>query len=108
MRLNGWQRIGIVASVVWALGTGYYQRNEDVKSATALANLAYALCDYDNSHLGDKRDCSLDFKQSFDLQIEGSWANVAMVSFVPIPLAWLAVYLAIRIWRWVRAGFKKA
>ena len=27
MKLNGWQRIGIVASVVWAIGAGLYSLN---------------------------------------------------------------------------------
>ncbi len=28
MRLNGWQRIGIVASVIWAIGAPIYKDNE--------------------------------------------------------------------------------
>ncbi len=106
MRLGGWQRVGIVLSVAWMLGAGYYQRTADIERAANVASAAYDVCDFANSHLGDKRDCSLESKQSFDLQLEGSWGNVAIISFVPIPLAWLAIYLAVKIWWWIRKGFK--
>ncbi|SRR5713101_3147421 len=41
MRLTGWQRVGILLSVVWALGAGIYMRNADVERADNFAKFAY-------------------------------------------------------------------
>jgi len=37
MRLNGWQRVGIVLSIAWALGAGIYTRSADVERANNFA-----------------------------------------------------------------------
>jgi hypothetical protein len=66
MKINGWQRMGIIASVGWVLFTG-------------LKFLQY----------WSKNDLP--------------W--IAIVVFVPIPLAWGAVYLVLFLIRWVRRGF---
>ena len=41
MRLGGWHRIGIVLSVLWAVGAGWYQRTADVRHAADLDQLTY-------------------------------------------------------------------
>ena len=41
MRLNGWQRIGIVASVVWAIGAPIYLANIDFDRCRQRARDAY-------------------------------------------------------------------
>jgi hypothetical protein len=51
-------------------------------------------------------DCSKESEKVFAIWLEGSWGNVALISLVPIPFAWLMVYGIIRVFRWVRAGFK--
>jgi len=33
------------------------------------------------------------------------WYYAAFMAFAPIPLAWLAVYGVIGIWRWIKRGF---
>ena len=43
-RLNGWQRIGIVLSVVWALGAWLFVRDLDVEHAQAIKDVAYKTC----------------------------------------------------------------
>jgi hypothetical protein len=55
----------------------------------------------------DFSSCARNSEKNRAFSLEGSWANVAMVSLVPIPIGWLAVYILIRIYRWVKAGFKK-
>lgn len=66
MKINGWQRIGIIASVGWVL---------------------FAVFKF------------LPIWSKDDLPA------IAIVVFVPIPLAWGAVYLVLFLIRWVRRGF---
>ena len=109
MRLNGWQRIGIVVSVVWAVGAAIYQRNADIERAERFVNWAYQVCTEAKSlkHESDFGDCSRELTKNWAIWLEGSWGNVALASLIPIPLGWLLVYVIIRIYRWVKTGFKR-
>jgi hypothetical protein len=44
MRLNGWQRIGIVASVVWAIGAPIYIDSAAEQTASAAFSRYYEAC----------------------------------------------------------------
>jgi hypothetical protein len=44
MRLNGWQRIGIVASVVWAIGFPIYLDQAAQQEASRAFMISYNLC----------------------------------------------------------------
>jgi hypothetical protein len=44
MRLNGWQRIGIVASVIWAIGAPIYMDNEAQRDANDRFGQVYGSC----------------------------------------------------------------
>jgi hypothetical protein len=67
MKINGWQRIGIIASVGWML---------------------FAVFEY-----------------VLPPSLENGGPLIAIVIFVPIVLAWGAVYLLLFLIRWVRRGF---
>ncbi len=45
MRLNGWKRIGIIASVVWILGAGAYTYDSEIERGSLLRSEAYLSCD---------------------------------------------------------------
>lgn len=106
MRLNGWKRIGIVASVVWMLwafshydgvATERYQRfaNSEVQrclDANGGKELPDVGCvrrgeDYTLAHMGDEEE------------------EVVSNAFLPVPLGWGFVYLVLFVVRWVRRGF---
>jgi hypothetical protein len=108
MQLNGWKRIGIVMSVFWILGAGIYQRNYDLKEASSLENLTYSLCaDHQKANKNFDNDCMKVSHEDFDSSIKYSWVNVAVTALVPIPLFWLIIYGLIKIYRWIRLGFKQ-
>ena len=44
MKLNGWQRIGVVASVLWAIGAAIYERTSQVSTATEFYKNALSNC----------------------------------------------------------------
>src|SRR3954471_14941604 len=54
MRLNGWQRIGLVASVVWVIGAFVYEVAAIENKANDRASLAFRLCYDSKSFLRDR------------------------------------------------------
>jgi hypothetical protein len=109
MQLGGWQRIGIILSIVWALGAAIYQRNADIEHAQDFMSLAYKACTESKllNNDSDWSSCDQESAKHWEIWLEGSWRNVALKSFVPIPFGWGVAYLLLAIGRWVRTGFKK-
>ncbi|MGA2965425.1 MAG: hypothetical protein ABSD64_04380 [Terriglobales bacterium] len=44
-KLNGWKRIGIIASVVWILGAGAYTYDSEIEVASLRISEAHVSCD---------------------------------------------------------------
>lgn len=105
MRFNGWQRLGVVVSIVWAIGGAIYQRTADVNRAADTAALFTGVCQH--AHPANPDRCSGKYEQTFRLWLEGSWGNVAAMALGPVLLGWVIVYLVIRVVRWVGAGFRR-
>src|SRR5947209_2213524 len=108
MRLNGWQRLGIVLSIIWVLGAAIYQRNADVERAEDHAQFAYKVCleGKSLSHDNDLASCEQKREKDLVIWLEGSWGNVALISLAPIPLGWLAAFLLIYFGRAQVIGFR--
>jgi len=99
MPLNGWQRIGIVASVVW-LAVGPFVGSEvadyianpsmDVKSCVAAnerrlgKNAPYAQV---------YTPCFDEYETNFMRNFERSWWTMGLVAVGPIPIAWLVGWI---------------
>jgi hypothetical protein len=114
-RLSGWQRVGIIASVLWALGAGLVTRIHDARHAQQEYEFVYNTCiDQKRAQQADSTkplsketvsECQKEGGELYQLVLASSWENVAIVALVPIPLGWLLVYAVVWIWRWVRRGF---
>ena len=105
MRLNGWQRIGVVLSVLWALGAAIYERNEQVKSADTLYQLKAQTCFTDPADIA--KDC-LDKVSLQDVShATANWSDVAFYAVGPVVVGWLVALIALSTFRWIRAGFPK-
>jgi hypothetical protein len=110
MRLNGWQRIGIVASVIWAIGAPIYLDDGAVKHAHELFAQSYEHCR--DIPTNDPERCFQQASRLYDtvprysLTTPEQRVNFALAAFVPIVLAWLIAYALIYLVRWIRAGFK--
>lgn len=100
--LNGWQRLGIVASVVWALYGVWWglKLRYDPIWETYSDCLGAA-----DSGLGTDEACRGMLQQSLAVADVDKWLATAFVALVPIPIAWLIVYGLLRLVRWVRRGF---
>jgi len=105
MHLNGWQRIGIVASVIWAIGAPIYLDSVAQQEAIGAFTHYYQAC----------LDNPIEFEQCLE---RARWAyntvtrypllsaNGAIAALVPVGLAWLLAYALVYLGRWIRAGFK--
>ena len=107
VRLNGWQRIGIVLSVVWALGAWLYVQQLDVEQAQRLKESAYRTCTDLQDQSPDKgvSDCIKDAESVYDTSLQSNWSDKWVAALLPIPIAWMITYGLIGLVRWIRAGF---
>jgi hypothetical protein len=107
MRLNGWQRIGIVASVIWAIGAPIYLDHSAEQKATEWFGASYELCR--NNPSSDPNRCLELASRQYDLVERYSLlsANGAVAALVPVGLGWLLAYALVYLVRWIRAGFAK-
>jgi hypothetical protein len=109
-RLSGWQRAGIVLSILWAIGAGRYAHNSDLEGAKNFANLAYKNCTNQKllAHDNDLSSCEQQREANIAKWLKDgkSNANIAFLALAPIPFGWLAGFIFLYIVRAQVAGFK--
>jgi hypothetical protein len=108
MKLNGWQRIGVVVSAIWCLGAGGVARLSETHGAGEIMSLTYRTCSdiqADRQNF-DFSKCSVEGDKAFHAALENGWVAVLIVALIPIPFGWLLCYGLIRLVRWIRAGFR--
>jgi hypothetical protein len=109
MRLNGWQRLGIVLSIIWALSAAIYVRHADVERAETFGKINYEVCLDSKSlaHDNDLASCEQEREKEVAVWLKGSWlGSVAFMALVPIPLGWLAAFILIYFGRAQVIGFR--
>jgi len=104
MRLNDWQRIGIAASIIWAIGAPMYLDSAAREEASAAFLRYYKACRDVPSICSEQASRQRDIVPRYRLLTDK--ANVAVVSLVPIVLGWLLAYALVYLGRWIRAGFR--
>jgi hypothetical protein len=102
MRLGGWQRIGIVASVVWFIFGGIRGNMMGIEEGD-VAVTGYSICLDSRT---DTSTCSSEFEKNYKEDIKYHWWYAVIFGLVPIPIAWGIVYGARWVVRWIKAGFK--
>lgn len=123
-RLNGWQRIGVVVSILWAFGgafwgynIGYYEGGnigQDFEQCKVGAQNWYenqypiaGAPRYTTSDLvRDLGRCEAEYHGANKNATSAGWLYAVLLAVLPIPLAWLAVYKSIALLRWIREGFQ--
>jgi hypothetical protein len=101
MKLNGWQRIGVIASVVWVVGSFLYVRKQQMKFGLDYAKFHFDMC---MSH-SVVADCVAKMDKELVTAYQIGWEEVIVYTLLPVPLAWLVAYIAIKIFKWVKKGF---
>lgn len=104
MRLNGWQRIGLVLSVLWVLGAAIHVRNEQVNAADKLFQSQYRMC---LEQADPVKNCGDTVSLQTAMDATAYWSDAAFYAFGPVIAGWLIVLIAIRTLRWVSDGFSK-
>ncbi len=120
-RLNGWQRIGVVLSVVWAIGGGCwgynigYHDGGDVDGDFQQCR-AGAQNWYQNQYQGTSRyttedlikdleKCHSEYLKENKEATSAGLLYAALLGLLPIPLGWFVVYKSIALLCWIREGF---
>jgi hypothetical protein len=106
MRLGGWQRIGIVASLIWVIGAGFYQHQSDVDEAASEALSVQQRCTIAYANAAAEGKCGQVALAMQDLYMTKDLKNVVFVALLPILPVWLLAYGVSGIFRWIRAGFR--
>ena len=103
MNLNGWQRIGVVVSALWAVAAVIYERGAQMRSATLFHEGALRLCMPEFA-----KTCTDAADETFSMMLSLhsiALANIAAMAIGPVLAGWAFAYLIVKIWRWVKAGF---
>lgn len=112
VRLHGWQRIGIVAAILWALGAGGWAWNGAVERAGRQAEAGFTICksiEDDKATGRDYAPCYERIHEAWDLSWEADppWVSAAGAAFLPPLLFWAGVHIVVALYRWVRRGFAR-
>jgi hypothetical protein len=91
---NSWMRFGVVASVVWVVGSFWFFYGKANETGVASASSIHALC---VAAVPRTRDCSAELTRNVQLFTSGSWMEAAINSVVPLIVAWLLVFLVRRV-----------
>jgi hypothetical protein len=104
MNLNGWQRLGVVASVVWA-PIGFFGGNSIGihEGDPAVASLKACM-----ERGEDWKLCQGVFSNEYAIETQYHWLYGAMMTVLPIIFAWLLVWVGTKVFRWVRVGFAQS
>jgi hypothetical protein len=102
VNLNRWQRIGVVISVLWILGSSIHVRNSQVESAIDSVTRIHQMC-MDAEGVQSK-NCSEQFEKNHTIFLKPNWTDVAFTAFVPVLLGWFLILIIIRVYRWIKAG----
>jgi hypothetical protein len=102
MKLSGWKRIGIIASVVWILCAGIYTFNSVRENITKYAREQSKYCSMEVLLSGECNKREADYIAAAAYQ---PIVAAGFVALVPVPLGWGFTYLVLFVVRWVKRGF---
>lgn len=106
-RLNGWQRIGLVISVLWLLLIGMWAAIECVQKGEQ----AYYFFETTKINLPvvneSKRLLTDEEVRGYRIERHFRPERLIITMFISIALFWILVYVGVYVVRWIVAGFKK-
>lgn len=104
MNLNGWKRIGIVASVVWILGAGVHTLNVESEAVSQTAANLTLNCEQAHDVLRGT-ECDARGKDYIAENLSYARIDAAIVAFIPVPVGWGFISLILFLVRWIKRGF---
>jgi len=97
--LSRWQQIATVLSILWAIGAWFYTINSFERDAKLISERMYDDCVVHRSETAE--DCYNIMKQTHHVQMALGRKQAAARALLPIPLAWIAIWLLNRTVRWI-------
>ena len=104
MTLNRWQRIGVIASVIFVLWSGFSERSKQMESGQRIVGGNLDLCLNDTK--SKPWECFAQRDKDFETFMAPNWENIGAVALLPVPIFWLFGWIVVRLYRWVKAGAK--
>jgi hypothetical protein len=98
MRLNGWHRLGIIATVIWIV-TVFWFSNELYWSR---ADMVYAYC----LDVADSDTSKFECGRVRDEAVGAAGPKAWVFGFYTAALAWIVFVVCRALVRWVRRGFQ--
>jgi hypothetical protein len=114
IKLNGWKRLGILASIIWAIGAFCYtfstEQRGDISMEVAIETSCDAVAVGAPAYIIDAvtQKCMDEGRARGARMLPLEKEDAAIVALVPVPFAWGFVYLALFLTRWVKHGFAQA
>jgi hypothetical protein len=114
--LNGWQRIGIVLSVLWAtVGFVWVDHSVAFNIGARFVEEDYDRCLWQRSIQPDGsvpkdtdwQPCINAFDRDWDRAVKYQWITALYFALIPILTAWLVAYGLVVVGRWIAAGFRR-
>ena len=105
-RLNLWHRLGIVLSVLWLLGVGYYALGKRYRHSLDNASRIERVCLSQNYHDPNReRVCEQEYILARVMANEDAdWQYALRVAVIPIPVVWVLAYTVFWTVRWIWRG----
>jgi|SRR3954468_23837587 hypothetical protein len=104
-RLSGWQRLGLVLTLVWFGGLVCLNRLWVTHQAEVTYSIALQAC-LGYQDVTERLGCSQAADVVFNSEKKPRWGRLLTTAAWPIPLFWMLGWLVIVIGRWVRDGFQ--
>lgn len=105
-KLNMWTRLGIVLSVVWAVGAFGYTWITEQNKASNFGGFAAHVCE-EGAQLNHQptNDCwNKVFVESYHVMAKTIPADSAFMAIVPLPFFWLIAWAFFATTRWILRG----
>ena len=104
--LNIWQKIGIALSILWIVFTWVNETNKTEKAANDFANFSYKTC-LETKNISHHEDCQIEKQENLLIFLDSKYLNAGAASFLPIPFAWLLVFIFYYYFKSTFIGYKQ-
>ncbi len=129
IKLNGWQRIGIVLSLIWFVIFGGYVWQESAKHSGDFYKSSLLTCgeildtkqeslryiekqedrnEKEAANVAEYEKCRGDAEKLFYREVDANYASIPIylaIDFGIVVFGWLVAWLVVAISKWIRRGF---
>jgi hypothetical protein len=104
-QLSGWQRVGVVLSMLWIAWGVWFYADQQSEHALRMAAIDQDLCFYEKQN-DPARDCNNVWTSSYNRFYKVKGVDLALVALGPVLGGWLIAWLAFATFKRVRAGLR--